>query len=84
MENQIEMKEKEKNKGKYLLIAVLILVAGVLAVTVSYIGTKVESKDVTPTGYTENTVLLSVPNNIKLDTLVLLFDIRGITFRVSK
>ena len=36
-------------KSKYLLIAVLILVAGVLAITVSYIGAQVESKNVKTT-----------------------------------
>jgi len=41
-------------------------------------------KDITPVNYEKNKVLLSVPNTINPDKINLLFNIRGIKFRVSQ
>ena len=46
--------------------------------------TKDNIKNITPNNYYENTVLFEVPNNISIDNLTLLFNVRNTVFRVKK
>ena len=62
-------------KSKYLLIAVFILVAGILAVTVSYIGAQVESKGVKPTAVTTGKLNLELSDDsLNVESLSPIYD----------
>ena len=72
-------------KSKYLLIAIFILVAGILAVTVSYIGAQIESKGVKPTEVKTGKLNLELSDDsLNVDSLKPIYDKNYLTGSYKK
>ena len=72
-------------KSKYLLIAIFILVAGIIAVTVSYIGAQIESKGVKPTEVKTGKLNLELSDDsLNVDSLKPIYDKNYLTGSYKK